>query len=345
MNHAEILPWLRESDSARLADLWRLADDARQRHVGGEVHLGGLVEMSNHCVRLCAYCGLRAPNQAVSRYRMTEEEIMASVGQAVGFGYGSVVLESGEDPGIEAGWMAGLLRRIKRETPLTVTLSLGERSDEELALWRDAGAGGYLLRLETSNRELYERFHPPRPGETRDRLTILRRLRELGYAVGSGVMIGVPGQTYGDLARDVALFAELELDMVASGPYQVHPNTPLGDPESRPVVPDGGQVPANELMGYKVMALSRLVCPGASIPSTVVAAVPNGGGGPELGLVRGANLMLPNLTPPKYRVHYEVYPNRACLVATPEGSHACIHAGTEEPDRPATGGEKEPRTG
>ena len=127
MQRSEILDWLRETDPARLADLWRLADRVRQENVGGEVHLRGLVEISNHCVRLCGYCGLRAGNLGLERYRMSDDEIMTCVRKAVEFGYGTVVLQSGEDPELTCERMAQLVRRIKAETPLAVTLSLGER--------------------------------------------------------------------------------------------------------------------------------------------------------------------------------------------------------------------------
>jgi biotin synthase len=324
MTYEEILAWLRESNPARLGDLWQRADMTRQQHVGGDVHLRGLVELSNHCVRLCAYCGLRAPNTGLERYRMTEDEVLECVHRAVDYGYGTVVLQSGEDPGLTAEGMANLVRRIKRETRLAVTLSLGERTDEELVLWREAGADRYLLRFETSNRAIYERIHPPRPGQTGDRLAILRRLRALGYEVGSGVMIGIPGQTYADLARDIELFAELNLDMIGVGPFLVHPDTPLGDPEFRALLPEGDQVPANEQTTYKVIALARLVCPRANIPSTTALATLNRDEGRELGLVRGANVVMPNLTPTKYRALYEIYPNKACIRETGEACYSCL---------------------
>jgi len=329
MDFAEITAWLRQSEPARLAELWRAADDARQRHVGGEVHLRGLIELSNHCVRLCGYCGLRAPHRDLKRYRMSETEILASVGKAVEYGYGTVVLQSGEDPGVAKEWMSALIGRIKSETSLAVTLSLGERSDEELAAWRGAGADRYLLRFETSNRRLYEQVHPGRPGDGRDRLAILETLRRLGYEVGSGVMIGIPGQTYEDLARDIELFGRLDLDMIGVGPYLVHPGTPLADPDARPVAPDGRQVPATELMTYKVMALARLVCPRANIPSTTALATLNREDGRELGLVRGANVVMPNLTPPRYRALYEIYPDKACIAETGEACHRCLAARIE----------------
>jgi len=324
MKFGEILAWLRETDPTRLSHLWRLADSTRQQYVGGEVHLRGLIEFSNYCVRLCAYCGLRAPNTALSRYRMSAEEIMACVRQAVSYGYGTVVLQSGEDPGVTKDWLADLVRRIKAETPLAVTLSVGERSDEEFQAWREAGADRYLLRLETSNRALYDRLHPARPGSTSDRIAMLRRLREMGYEIGSGVMIGIPGQTYEDLARDLVLFSELDLDMIGVGPFLVHPDTPLGDPSFRPLVPDGDQVPADELTTYKVIALARLACPRANIPSTTALATLNRRNGRELGLVRGANVLMPNLTPSKYRTLYEIYPNKACIRETAEGCFECV---------------------
>jgi biotin synthase len=323
ITYEDILFWLREPNPSRLADLWQQADQLRQQYVGGEVHLRGLVEISNYCVRLCAYCGLRAPNLGLTRYRMSEPEILQSVRHAVEYGYGTVVLQSGEDPDIAADWMADLVRRIKTNTPLAVTLSLGERTFEELALWRAAGADRYLLRFETSNPALYQKIHPSHPDRP-DRLAILRRLRELGYQVGSGVMIGIPGQTYEDLAHDIQFFAELDLDMIGVGPYLLHPDTPLSDPEFRPFVPGDQQVPASELMTYKVIALARLVCPRSNIPSTTALATLNRQEGRELGLVRGANVVMPNLTPLKYRALYEIYPNKACISETGEACYSCM---------------------
>lgn len=329
MHFDEILGWLREPSPSRLNDLWRLADETRQRHVGGEVHLRGLVEISNYCIRLCSYCGLRAANQKLTRYRMSGDEILACAHQAVGFGYGTVVLQSGEDPGIRADWMADVIRRIKAETALAVTLSLGERTPEELVLWRTAGADRYLLRFETSDRELYEQIHPPLPGIEVDRVELLGRARELGYEIGSGVMIGIPGQTYESLARDIELFGRLSLDMIGVGPFLPHPETPLGQSDRPPVAWDDRQVPNNELMTYKVIALARLTCPRANIPSTTALATLNKEQGRELGLVRGANVVMPNLTPPEYRIHYEIYPNKACIRETGEACHGCLAARIE----------------
>ncbi len=319
MHRDEILAWLCEGDLARLADLWQLADRTRQHYVGGEVHLRGLVEISNHCVRWCGYCGLRAGNHSLHRYRMTDGEILACTREAVELGYGTVVLQAGEDPELTRDRIAGMVSRIKAETPLAVTLSLGEREDGDLAAWREAGADRYLLRFETSNRALYEQLHPPRTGyRPTDRTAILGALRRLGYEIGSGVMIGLPGQIYDDLADDLMCFGRLGLDMIGVGPYLRHPQTPLADRHRWPPASNVEQVPASELMTYKVMALARLVCPRANIPATTALATLNPREGHELGLVRGANVVMPNLTPPRYRALYEIYPGRAGEAETGE---------------------------
>jgi biotin synthase len=212
--------------------------------------------------------------------------------------------------------MAALIRRIKRETSLAVTLSLGERPAEDLSAWREAGADRYLLRFETSNRDLYNRIHPPVGHQSSDRFAILRHLRALGYEIGSGIMIGIPGQTYDDLVRDILTFRDLDLDMIGVGPFIPHPETPLGRKLSD--APPEEQVPNSELMTYKTVALTRLVCPEANIPSTTALATLNQTEGRELGLMRGANIVMPNLTPPRYRSLYEIYPHKACINETAE---------------------------
>lgn len=317
-----ILGWLRERDEARLEELWALADAARRRAVGDAVHLRGLVEVSSHCVRSCAYCGLRAARDSLPRYRMSVDEVLDCAREAARLGYGTVVLQAGEDPGLTAALVEKMVRGIKAETGLAVTLSLGEREDEELLLWRAAGADRYLLRFETSNRELYERIHPARPGRAAvDRVARLRRLRELGYETGSGVMVGIPGQTWDDLADDLLLMRELDLDMIGIGPWIAHPDTPLG---LAPAVAGADQVPADELTTLKAVALARLLCPGANIPSTTALATLDRAQGRELGLRRGANVVMPNLTPPRYRELYEIYPGKACVNETAEACAACL---------------------
>jgi len=325
LNHGQIVAWLREEDPARLEELFAAADATRAARVGDEVHRRGLIEISNHCVRRCAYCGIRSANTEVARYRMEPEEILACARQAKAFGYGTVVLQSGEDRVHTTEWVAELVRRIAGETGLAITLSLGERPLEDYEAWRAAGADRYLLRFETTDPELFARIHPGYPGRE-PRLAILRRLRELDYEVGSGVMIGIPGQSYASLARDLELFRELDLDMIGVGPYIPHPDTPLGTDghPDFPDAPDGQQVPNTEAMTYKVVALTRLVRPDANIPSTTALATLNTEQGRELGLQRGANIVMPNLTPPAYRVLYEIYPGKACVSETAAQCALCL---------------------
>ena len=323
MHNREMARWLAETDPAALAGLYHEADRVRRSSVGDQVHLRGLVEISNICARQCAYCGLRASNRKLTRYKMKAPEILECAQAAFALGYGTVVLQAGESPALTADWVAGLVRAIKSETPLAVTLSLGERSQEELALWRKAGADRYLLRFETSCPELFQRIHPPLPGGASGRIALLHALRNLGYEVGSGVMIGIPGQSYTSLARDIEMFRELDLDMIGVGPYLPHPDTPLGSGEF-PRLPAGEQAPNTEEMVYKVLALTRLACPRANIPATTALATINTRNGRELGLMRGANVVMPNLTPARYRRSYEIYPNKACIGEGPSDCSSCL---------------------
>jgi biotin synthase len=320
----DILGWLREEDPDRLEVLWQAADDTRKRHVGEAVHLRGLVEISNHCIRECGYCGLRRSHRNLSRYRMTQEDILECARKAVRYGYGTVVLQAGEDYGLSTEWVAELVLLIKEHTPLAVTLSLGERPDEDLATWRAAGADRYLLRFETSDPRLYEKIHPSLPGRRSDRFAILGTLRRLGYEVGSGVMIGIPGQTYESLADDIETFRALDLDMIGCGPYIEHPATPLGLGLPGKGIASRVQVPNSEQMTYKVLALTRLVRPDANIPSTTALATLNKESGREQGLMRGANVVMPNLTPIQYRSLYEIYPGKACINETAEQCNLCL---------------------
>lgn len=335
----EIAAWLRETDAERLQTLWDAADQIRRERVGDGVRLRGLVEISNRCSRNCLYCGVRAERR-VERYRMTQAEILDCAKFAKKNGLATLVLQAGEDRTLDAGFVAETVRAIRDDFGLTITLSLGERTDSELVRWREAGARRYLARFETSNPSLYAALHPSVDGAgLTERIDFLKRLRKIGYEVGSGVMIGIPGQTFDDLARDLALFRELDLDMIGSGPFLPHSGTPLGKLEIRdgdwqtspipsalsPFYPEhpaaprftfryptsGDQVPNTNDLAFKVVALSRVLCPDANIPSTTAVATLDGSGGRKSALTRGANVVMPNITPTKYRRLYEIYPGKA----------------------------------
>lgn len=306
----EIRAWLHESDPARVERLWRQADAVRQQFVGDEVHLRGLVELSSYCGRRCAYCGISSLNRAAERYRMSAAEILDCAWRIQDHGYGTIVMQSGEDHGTAVSEMSEILRQIKAETPLAITLSLGERSTADLAAWREAGADRYLLRFETSDPDLYRLIHPTRDGRESDRIGILKVLKRLGYEVGSGVMVGIPGQTHESLANDIRLFQELDLDMIGVGPFIPHLATPLGSGELVPSIAPGQQVPNTDEMTCKVVALTRLVCPEANLPSTTALGTVNAESGMELGLQRGANVVMPCFTPQPYRGKYAIYPGK-----------------------------------
>jgi biotin synthase len=323
LSKTEILDWLRETRPGRLQQLYERADCVRKQNVGDAVHLRGLIEISSHCVRQCMYCGLRCGNRSLERYRMSESEILECARQAETLGYGTVVLQAGEDHGLKGEWIADIVRWIKRETALAVTLSLGERQDHELQSWRAAGADRYLLRFETSDPELFRIIHPRASGAP-DRIHLLSRLQELGYEAGGGVMVGIPGQSYESLANDVLTFRVLDLDMIGIGPYIPHAKTPLGSGELRPAIDPYEQTPATEEMVYKMVALARIVCPTANIPSTTALATINKTHGRKRGLSVGANVVMPNLTPVKYRSLYQIYPAKACIEESAADCNVCL---------------------
>jgi biotin synthase len=319
--------WLRETDEARLEGLWGAADETRERYVGDAVHLRGLVEVSNHCVRGCTYCGIRAANRGVERYRVPAGVVVDCGRAALAYGYGTLVLQSGEDYGLETDWVADVVRRLKDETGLAVTLSLGERPDDDLAAWREAGADRYLLRFETSDEGLYRHIHPDLPGRASDRLAILRTLQDLGYEAGTGIMVGIPGQTYASIADDIDLFRGMDMDMIGIGPYLPHPATPLGAEHVRRGAEGdwpADQAANDELTTCKVLALTRLVRPDANLPATTALSLVDRQSGRAHGLQRGANVVMPNLTPPEYRVKYEIYPEKAAVHETAEAIAASI---------------------
>jgi biotin synthase len=327
------LAWLRETDSSRLEGLWRAADETRERYVGDAVHLRGLVEVSNHCARGCTYCGIRAANRGVERYRVPAGVVVDCARAAKAYGYGTLVLQSGEDYGLETDWVADVVRRVKADTGLAVTLSLGERPDEDLAAWRAAGADRYLLRFETSDETLYRRIHPDLKGRVSDRLAILHTLQALGYEAGTGIMVGIPGQTYASIADDIDLFRGMDMDMIGIGPYLPHPATPLGEEHARRSAagdwPDD-QAPNDELTTCKVLALTRLARPDANLPATTALSLVDKQAGRAHGLSRGANVVMPNLTPPEYRAKYEIYPEKAAVHETAEAIAASIETLLEE---------------
>jgi biotin synthase len=309
LGREEILAYLREDDDG---PLFERADLVRRRFCGEEVHLRGIIEFSNYCGRNCFYCGLRKDHEALGRYRMSPEEILETAKGAGRLGYKTVVLQSGEDEDYPLDRLCEIVRRIKGEVDCAVTLSLGEKTLEEYRRLREAGADRYLLKFETSNRRLFSML---RPGESfENRLRCLRDLRDLGFQVGSGWMVGLPGQTDEDLAEDVLLAKRFDFDMIGIGPFIPHPGTPLRNSS-------GGTI----LRVLKLVAITRIAVKNAHMPATTATGSIDPQGR-QKALRCGANVIMPNLTPQKYRRFYEIYPNKICVAERPEDCGACVRS-------------------
>ncbi|MEZ5359265.1 MAG: [FeFe] hydrogenase H-cluster radical SAM maturase HydE [Candidatus Zixiibacteriota bacterium] len=307
LSRNEILGWLRKRNPVRLQELWEKADAVRKANVGDAVHLRGLIEFSNECVRKCSYCGMNASNYRLTRYCLTDDEIVACAKTAFERGYGSVVLQSGYNPEIPMQWLGDIIAQIKKSFGLAVTLSIGERTISELKHLKLMGADRYLLRFETSDLGLYQKIKLQKNLKSHPRIRLLQTLRELGYEIGGGIMIGLPGQTYSMVARDIELFQKLDLDMVGVGPYIPHPGTILGKQFLMAEENIPGQIPNSALFTRKVIALTRLACPQSNIPATTALANISSNGF-IIGLRSGANVIMPNLTPEPFRSLYSIYP-------------------------------------
>ncbi len=290
--------------------LYAAANAVRAASIGDAVHLRGLIEFSSYCRKNCAYCGLRRRNRDAERYRLTPALILATAQRAEKLGYHTVVLQSGEDLWFTAARMTAIIHAIKQSTRLAVTLSLGERDTDTYRAWREAGADRYLLRIETTDPALFAALHPD--DDLRERMACLYTLRELGYQLGSGVMVGLPGQTAETLARDVIWLHELGAEMIGVGPFIPHPATPLHDAS-------GGTVEQT----LRLVAVLRLVFPFAHLPATTAMGSLHPQGR-ERALEAGANVVMPNVTPTETRAKYEIYPGKICLSDDAEHCRGCI---------------------
>ncbi len=279
--------------------LFEAADRVRRRVYGNEVYIRGLIEISNHCRNNCLYCGIRASNTNVCRYRLTKEQILGCCAAGYELGFRTFVMQGGEDGAFDDDTMCEIVSAIKAEYPdCAVTLSLGERSRESYTRLFDAGADRYLLRHETANDEHYASLHPPAM-KLANRKKCLFDLKDIGYQVGSGFMVGSPGQTLEHLLADLRFLQILEPDMIGIGPFISHRDTPFADC-------DNGSLD----LTVKLVAILRLLFPQALIPATTALGTiaPDGR---ERALRAGANVVMPNLSPRSVREHYCLYDNKA----------------------------------
>lgn len=296
-------------DSSIDEELFNAADRVRKKYVGDEVHLRGIIEFSNTCKRNCLYCGLRASNKNVERYRLMPDEIIDLAKKAVGYGYKSIVMQSGEDDYYTVDMLASIISNLKK-MDIAVTLSLGEKTLEEYKAYKEAGADRYLIRIETTDKKLYEELDPAMSHENRKRC--IRDLKSLGYQVGTGNLVGLPNQTVESLADDILFFKEIDADMIGLGPFIPNDDTPLKDAKGREFT-----------MSLKVMALTRLLLPDINIPATTAMESLNKNGR-IIALQSGANVVMPNITEGDYRKLYALYPGKICINDTPGHCFNCI---------------------
>ena len=287
---------------------------ARDRIYGSAVFIRGLIEISNFCKNDCLYCGIRRSNRDCVRYRLTEEEIAACAREGYALGFRTFVLQGGEDGYYTDERLCSIVARLKREHPdCAVTLSMGERERDSYQRLFDAGADRYLLRHETADREHYSRLHPPEMSFDH-RMACLRDLREIGYQVGCGFMVGSPYQTPETLAKDLKFIERFKPDMCGIGPFVPHHGTPFKD------MPAG----TAELTCY-LLSIIRLIHPPVLLPATTALGTIHPRGR-ELGLLAGANVVMPNLSPVAVRKQYELYDNKLCTGEESAQCRDCLDA-------------------
>ena len=309
----ELAEMLASSDEGLWREIFAAAREVKARCGKTEILPRGLIETSNICAKDCLYCGIRKGNEKVPRYLIPEEEVSRCIDEARRRGYPAVAFQAGE---IESEANTAYYERLVAYAagrgrpalpkPLEVTLSLGEQTEDVYRRWKDAGAMRYLIRIETSNRELYAKIHPAECSFER-RLGCIRTLKKLGYVTGSGVMIGIPGQTIADLANDIVFFGDERLDMVGMGPYVPAPGTPLAS-----ACPRGR---GRYGLALRMIALTRLYLHDVNIVAATALEALDPVGGRNRGIEAGANVVMPVLTPKKYRCNYDLYPGKNEVVS------------------------------
>ncbi len=299
----EDITWLLSlTAEADLQQLYTFADGVRRRCCGDGVLLRGIVEFSSYCRNTCRYCGLHKNNTTAERYRLSREQIIEATQKIYDCGIRTVVLQSGEDEDMAAQWLADIVSEIKSvyNGEMAITLSVGEWQREDYKLWRDAGADRYLLKIESSNRRFYEKYHPNMSYDNRVRC--LYDLKELGYQLGSGSLVGLGGQTSQMLAEDVLFYKKLDCDMLGIGLFIPHGSTDLKDARQ-------GDLQTT----LKMLAVTRIVLKNTHLPATTATGSIAEYDHRIDALNAGANVIMPNFTPDDYKELYEIYPNKRCV--------------------------------
>lgn len=284
-------------------DLRRAADDVRREIYGDEVYIRGLIEFTNYCGNDCYYCGIRRSNTGVTRYRLTKDEILTCCDEGYRLGFRTFVLQGGEDRRFTDHMICDIVSSIKeRHGDCAVTLSIGEKSRESYEAYFRAGADRYLLRHETADAAHYGRLHPESMSHA-NRIRCLFDLKEIGYQVGSGFMVGSPWQTAENILADLRFLQRLDPDMIGIGPYIVHADTPFRDMKSGSLV-----------LTLRLISVLRLMFPHVLLPATTALGTIHPKGR-EMGLCAGANVVMPNLSPAVVRELYTLYDDKVCTGA------------------------------
>ena len=299
----------RLKDDVGQEQLMREADKVRHDNVGDEVHLRGLIEFSNICRNNCLYCGIRRDNKLLQRYRMSEDELIETARRGAELGFKTIVMQSGEDMYYDTSRMCRIVEAIKK-FDVAVTLSMGERDYGVYKAFRNAGADRYLMRIETTDKDLYHQLDPGMSWQRRYECLLM--LKELGYELGSGSMVGLLGQSVESIADDLLFMQKLEVDMAGIGPFIPHQQTPLKDAV-------GGTLD----LALRTMALMRIMLPDINIPATTAMESLHPQGRIKA-LQGGANVVMPNITEGEYRKLYELYPGKICVNDTPAHCRSCI---------------------
>ena len=305
-DRAEVIRLLKEENEDVL---YKQADKLRQEYVGDEVHLRGLIEFSNICRNNCMYCGIRKDNPLLKRYRMTPEELVETARRAAAIGFKTIVMQSGEDMWFSQKIMCDIVEKIKK-FDVAITLSIGERSYEDYKAFREAGADRYLMRIETTDKDLYHKLDPNMSWQHRHECLMM--IKELGYELGSGIMVGLPEQTIESIADDLLYLQDIGIDMAGIGPFIPHAQTPLKDAA-------GGTLE----LALRTMAVMRIMMPDINIPATTAMESLHPQGRIRA-LQCGANVVMPNVTEGEYRRLYELYPGKICVNDTPAHCRSCI---------------------
>ncbi len=304
--------------------LFKKSGSIKEKYIGKKVWFRGLIEFSNICSKDCLYCGIRKGNKNLKRYNLTDDEILASAKFAYENRYGSIALQSGElESSLVTDRIENILYRIKElsKGELGITLSVGEQEKEVYQKWYDAGAHRYLLRIETTNEALYQKIHPRnKKHDFKRRLDCLKSLQDIGYQTGTGVMIGLPFQTAYDLAGDLIFMRDFNIDMCGMGPYIEHADTPLIE-YADDLLPLGERFD----LTLKMIAILRIIMKDINIvASTALQAIDPIGR--EKAIKIGANIIMPNITPGKYRDGYKLYDNKPCTDDSAEDCQSCLEA-------------------